>query len=629
MTLHEQNSPFNSEQIELLNRLLPTLSSDQISWLSGYLTAIQTGTNGAGDPTGAQAATAVAEAPESSNGADGSLAVTVIYGSATGNAQGLAEEMTQRLQAQGHDVTLSAMDEVKPRKLKDANYLLVLTSTDGDGEPPPNAVTFYETLHSRKAPKLEDTKFAVLALGDLSYEHFCKMGVDIDHRLEELGGERLHPRTDCDVDYEEPAEAWMAGVLEAIQAEAPATAVSQPATWTATMAAPMTAPSAGTASAPEAPAYSRSNPFHAEVLDNIRLNAEGSDKETRHLELAIEDSGLSFAPGDSLGIFPENNPELVEALIDAMDWDADELVPVGKGDDEQPLHEALRRNYEITVLTKPLVEGLAELGGNGLKDLVDADPEGQKAYRNGRDLLDLARDYDLAGLPAREVIPKLRKLPARLYSIANSYEANPDEVHLTIAAVHYQAHGRDREGVCSVQCAERVAPGDTLPVYVDLNPNFKPPDDPDAPIVMIGPGTGVAPFRAFLEEREETGASGASWLFFGERRFRTDFLYQTDWHRWLRKGVLARMDVAFSRDALHPNGRCYVQDRLRARGREVFDWLEHGAHLYVCGDEARMAPDVHAALLEIIQEEGGMNAKDAEAYLEALKRDKRYQRDVY
>ncbi|MFB6272749.1 MAG: assimilatory sulfite reductase (NADPH) flavoprotein subunit [Salinibacter sp.] len=629
MTLHEQNSPFTQEQTEWLNRLLPTLTSEQITWLNGYLTAIQTGTNGTGAPTVPQAAPAVAEAPQSSNGTHGSLEVTVLYGSATGNAQGLAEEMSRRLEAQGHGVTLSAMDEVKPRKLKDVRYLLVLTSTDGDGEPPPNAVTFYETLHSRKAPKLADTKFAVLALGDLSYEHFCKMGVDVDHRLEELGGERLHPRTDCDVDYEEPAEAWMAGVLEALEAEAPVSTVSQSATQTATMAAPTTAPSAATASAPAAPTYSRSNPFHAEVLDNIRLNAEGSAKETRHLELAIEDSGLSFEPGDSLGVFAENNPELVDALIDAMDWDPDEPVPVGKDDDERPLREALRRNYEITVLTKPLVEALAELDGNGLQTLADADPEERKAYLNGRDLLDLARDYELAGLPAQEVIPTLRKLPARLYSIANSYHANPDEVHLTIAAVRYQAHGREREGVCSVACAERVAPGDTLPVYVDPNPNFKPPDDPDTPIVMIGPGTGVAPFRAFLEEREETGASGATWLFFGERRFRTDFLYQTDWQRWLREGVLTRMDVAFSRDPLHPNGQCYVQDRLRAQSREVFDWLEHGAHLYVCGDETRMAPDVHAALVEIVREEGGLSVEDAEAYLDDLKRTKRYQRDVY
>jgi sulfite reductase (NADPH) flavoprotein alpha-component len=386
---------------------------------------------------------------------------------------------------------------------------------------------------------------------------------------------------------------------------------------------------AGAAAAPaEAPVYSRANPFDAEVLDNINLNGRGSEKETRHLELSIAGSGLTFEPGDSLGIYPQNHPELVDALIAEMGWRPDEPVPMNKQGDICPLRQALLQNYEITVLTKTLVEQAAKLKpGSGLADLVaPGNEQALKAYIAERDLLDLVRDYALRGIPATEFVPVLRKMPPRLYSIANSLKAYPDEVHLAIRAVRYHAAGRDRYGVCSVQVAERLKPGDTVPVFVQHNENFKLPADPDAPIIMIGPGTGVAPFRAFLQEREETGATGKNWLFYGDQHFLTDFLYQIEWQRWVKDGLLTRMDVAFSRDT---ERKIYVQHRMLEKSKDVYAWIRDGAYVYVCGDEKRMAHDVHAALLQILQQEGGMTPEDAADYLKTMMQEKRYQRDVY
>jgi sulfite reductase (NADPH) flavoprotein alpha-component len=302
----------------------------------------------------------------------------------------------------------------------------------------------------------------------------------------------------------------------------------------------------------------------------------------------------------------------------------DELVPAGK--QERPLREALTDNYEITVLTRPLLERAAEFSRDGPRDLLQQDRAAElRAYLDGRDLVDLVRDYSLAGTPAEDFVGMLRKLPPRLYSIASSYQANPGEVHLTIAAVRYHAHNRDRSSVCSVQCAERTSVGDSLPVYVQRNPNFRMPADPDVPMIMVGPGTGVAPYRAFLEEREESEARGKSWLFFGDRRFRTDFLYQVEWLRWLKAGVLTRMDVAFSRDT---DRKVYVQHRMLENSRELFAWLEEGAHFYVCGDAKHMAPDVESAL-ETVAVQGGLSQDRAKQYVEDLKRQNRYQGDVY
>ncbi len=344
--------------------------------------------------------------------------------------------------------------------------------------------------------------------------------------------------------------------------------------------------------------------------------------------MSLEGSNLQYEPGDSLGIYPENHPHLVDELIEAMGWNADEPVTVNKNGDERPLREALLRHYEITVLTKPLLEQVAKLtSSNELQELLAAGHEQElRTYMNGRDLLDLVQDYSLKGVPAGEFVSILRKMPARLYSIASSSKAFPDEVHLTVRTVRYEAHGRERYGVCSVQWQSECKPGDTLPVYIHHNPNFKLPDNPDTPIIMIGPGTGVAPFRAFLGEREETGAEGKTWLFYGDQHFFTDFLYQIEWQRWLKDGVLTRMDVAFSRDT---DKKVYVQHRMLEKSRELYQWLQEGASVYVCGDEKNMAHDVHAALTTILEQEGGLSPEEAAEYLTDMQQQKRYQRDVY
>ncbi|MCY8649921.1 assimilatory sulfite reductase (NADPH) flavoprotein subunit [Bacillus haynesii] len=609
MQLQVMNSPFNQEQAELLNRLLPTLTASQKAWLSGYLAAVQTA------DAAAALETLPAEVPAASPAQPVSKEVTILFGSQTGNAQGLAENAAKTLTERGFQVTVSAMSDFKPNQLKKLKNLLIVVSTHGEGDPPDNALSFHEFLHGRRAPKLDDLRYSVLALGDTSYEFFCQTGKEFDQRLGELGGTRLHPRVDCDLDYDEPAATWLDGVISSLNegqeqgaSAAPAQPVSPQATGGETV-------------------YSRKNPFRAEVLENLNLNGRGSNKETRHLELSLEGSGLTYEPGDALGIFPENDPELVDMLLAELKWDPNVTITVDQGENLS-LKEALTSYFEITVLTKKFIQQAAELIENEkLRELAASENADQlKAYIAGRDLIDFVRDFGPITAAPQEFVSILRKMPPRLYSIASSFAANPDEVHLTIGAVRYNTHGRDRKGVCSVLCAERLQPGDTLPVFIQPNKNFKLPENPEAPIIMVGPGTGVAPFRSFMQEREETGAPGKSWMFFGDQHFVTDFLYQTEWQKWLSDGVLTKMDVAFSRDT---EEKVYVQHRMLEHSKELFEWLEEGAAFYVCGDKNNMAKDVQNALLEIIEKEGGKSREEAEAYLAEMKKQKRYQRDVY
>ncbi|MCY7966589.1 assimilatory sulfite reductase (NADPH) flavoprotein subunit [Bacillus haynesii] len=609
MQLQVMNSPFNQEQAELLNRLLPTLTASQKAWLSGYLAAVQTA------DAAAALETLPAEVPAASPAQPVSKEVTILFGSQTGNAQGLAENAAKTLTERGFQVTVSAMSDFKPNQLKKLKNLLIVVSTHGEGDPPDNALSFHEFLHGRRAPKLDDLRYSVLALGDTSYEFFCQTGKEFDQRLGELGGTRLHPRVDCDLDYDEPAATWLDGVISSLnegQEQGASAAPAQPASPQATGGETV---------------YSRKNPFRAEVLENLNLNGRGSNKETRHLELSLEGSGLTYEPGDALGIFPENDPELVDMLLAELKWDPNVTITVDQGENLS-LKEALTSYFEITVLTKKFIQQAAELIENEkLRELAASENADQlKAYIAGRDLIDFVRDFGPIAAAPQEFVSILRKMPPRLYSIASSFAANPDEVHLTIGAVRYNTHGRDRKGVCSVLCAERLQPGDTLPVFIQPNKNFKLPENPEAPIIMVGPGTGVAPFRSFMQEREETGAPGKSWMFFGDQHFVTDFLYQTEWQKWLSDGVLTKMDVAFSRDT---EEKVYVQHRMLEHSKELFEWLEEGAAFYVCGDKNNMAKDVQNALLEIIEKEGGKSREEAEAYLAEMKKQKRYQRDVY
>lgn len=599
--LEVKNSPFTEEQTKVLNEVLPKLSASQQVWLSGYLTALANATLQFPE----QQVTTTQSVPNEK------LAVTILYGSQTGNGEGLAKEFAQKLESI-YDVTLVSMEDFKPNTLKKLSYLLLIVSTHGEGDPPDNAILFYEFLNGKRAPKLNDLQYSVLSLGDSSYELFCQTGKDFDERLQQLGATQLCPRVDCDLDYDEPAAEWFQMVTEALSEKQ---AVQNPTV------------SVVTETTEQTETYSRTNPFYAEVLENINLNGRGSNKETRHLELSLEGSHLQFEPGDSLGIYPENDPSLVDTLIAEMKWNPDEFVTINRQGEEKSLLEALRHHFEITVLTKPLLEKAIPLVNKSaeLKELLENE-KAVREYVHGRDLLDFIRDYSLNEIPAKEFVSILRKMPARLYSVASSLKANSDEVHLTIGKVAYHAHGRYRFGVCSAQCADRIEVGDTLPVYVHKNSNFRLPSDSDTPIIMIGPGTGIAPFRAFLQEREEIGAQGKSWLFFGDQHYVTDFLYQVEWQQWLKQGVLSRIDLAFSRDT---ERKIYVQHRMLEKSKELYAWLQDGAVVYVCGDEKHMAKDVHQTLLTILMNEGNMDEDAAKEYIAQMQKDKRYQRDVY
>ncbi|KGA96540.1 sulfite reductase subunit alpha [Alkalihalobacillus alcalophilus ATCC 27647 = CGMCC 1.3604] len=617
MQLKVMNSPFNQEQVELLNQLLPTLTDSQKAWLSGYIAASQSQEVSGGvstEQTNVQTAPTIPEVKVTPI----SKEVTILFGSQTGNAQSLAKQTKQALTEQGFDVTLLSMNDFKPNSLKKVQNLLILVSTHGEGDPPDTAISFHEFLHGKRAPKLEELSFSVLSLGDSSYEFFCQTGKEFDQKLEELGGKRIHPRVDCDLDFDEPAAEWIAGIVQAFNE---ATSVNQTSSSSLIETASIPATT-------QASNYSRTNPFQAEVLENINLNGQGSNKETRHLEISLEGSGLTYKPGDSLGIIPKNDPKLVELLLKELQWSEDEIVTVNKQGDVLPLKEALISYFEITVLTKPLLENLAKLSANEeLHNLLAPENKDKlKEYLNGRDLLDVVQDYGPFSGSIQDFIAHLRKIPGRLYSIASSLEANPEEVHLTIGAVRYESFGRNRNGVCSILCSERIEPGDTLPVYIQSNDNFKLPENPETPIIMVGPGTGVAPFRAFMQEREEIGATGKSWLFFGDQHFVTDFLYQIEWQGWLKDGNLTKMDVAFSRDKAE---KVYVQHRMLEHSKELFNWLEEGAVVYICGDEKNMAHDVHETLISIIEKEGHFSKTEAQEYLANMQQQKRYQRDVY
>jgi len=617
LNLSVTNSPFTEGQATQINELLQTLTPEQKVWLSGYLVANQQLTSGTSDTQGSQIGAVSKDTETMLQQNEPTIqpekrAITLLYGSETGNAQGLAEIFEERLSNIGHNVTLKAMDEFKPKNLKNVEDLFIITSTQGEGDPPDNAAELHEFIHGRKAPKLEGVRFSVLALGDQTYEFFCQTGKDFDKKLEELGAERLYERVDCDVDYEEDAEKWMANVINTIDSAPEGTQSEQVV-------------SESIKSAKEKK-YSKANPYQAEVLENINLNGRGSNKETRHIEFLLDNFGEEYEVGDCLVVLPQNDPALVELLMSTLGWDPGDQIEISEDGDTISLEEALTSYFEITKLTRPLLQNAAAYFDNeALEDKVQ-DSEWIQNYIEGRDFIDLLNDFPPEELEPEDLYQILRKLPPREYSISSSYQSLPDEVHITVGAVRYNTHGRDRSGVCSVQFAERIQPGDTVPIYLKRNPNFKFPKDGDTPVIMIGPGTGIAPFRAHMQEREEYGYKGNTWLFFGDQHFTTDFLYQTEWQEWLKDGVLEKMNVAFSRDT---DQKVYVQHRIAEHSKEFNEWLEKGASIYICGDEKNMAKDVHQAIRNVLVKEQNLTEEDAESYLKQMKKDKRYQRDVY
>jgi sulfite reductase (NADPH) flavoprotein alpha-component len=584
-------APFDAAVTAEVRALVAKLDARQRFWLSGYLA-------GSLELAGAPAPAAATPAP-----------VLVLYGSQSGNGEQLASRLAARLGVERVAHRVLDMLDCRRQDLERAETLLLVISTHGDGEPPERALAFHELLHGGKPLRLAKARYAVLALGDSSYEKFCETGRQFDTRLEALGAKRLATRVECDVDFEADAQKWIDAIAAQVAADGARPAAAAGA------AVPLRAAPAS--------AYTRKNPFHAAVLANQRLTARGSSKDVRHIELSLEASGLRYEPGDSLGVVPRNRESDVDALLAALGMRAD--APVTAGGQELELRAGLLEHREIGTLSAAFVRRYAASTGDEELARFATNEVELARYVHGRDVLDLVRIHPPRGLDAETLMKQLRPLAPRLYSIASSAAATPDEAHLTVGLVEYEALGRPRRGVVTGTVAA-LAEGAAAPVYLHRNPSFRLPADARAPIVMIGAGTGVAPFRAFIAEREVTEAKGPSWLVFGDRSFELDFLYQTEWLTWRKQGVLTRIDVAFSRDQEH---KVYVQHRLAEHGAALWAWLQDGAHLYVCGDAARMAPDVESVLLAIVRQHGGLGDDAARSYLLELQRARRYQRDVY
>ena len=582
------SSPFSPDQRKALDSLLPGFDALQRGWLSGYLAA-------------GSAAPALA-APVSAG------KLTVLYGTESGNSEELADRAIKAAKKKGFKAVMKNMSDISPADLAKVDNLLVIVSTWGEGEAPETAVSFHKEFMEADL-KLDGVKFSVCALGDTSYEQFCEIGKQFDTRLEKFGAKRVADRVDCDVDYEDGYSEWFACAMKALAPAAPAVSIVAPAAFVV------------------ASDFGKKNPFPSEVADNVLLNGEGSAKETIHVELSLEGSGLAYEPGDSLAVLPTNCPQMVKDVINAAKLTGTEEVEV-KAVGKKLLADALRENFDITALSKAVLKKLLTVTRSAkLEALLADDAKAQlKDYIDGREIVDALIDFAPDGLPVDALAGIFRKLPIRLYSIASSLLAHPDEVHLTVAAVRYDTHGRQRKGVCSTYLTDVAKTGENVPVFVQPNKNFRLPADDNTPIIMVGPGTGVAPFRSFVEHRAATEAGGKSWLFFGDQHYTYDFLYQLEWQDFLKDGHLTKLDLAFSRD--QPE-KVYVQDKMLEQGEELYKWLEKGAHFYVCGDASRMAADVHEALISVIENYGAKSREEAEAYAENLKKTKRYQRDVY
>jgi len=584
-----QATPLDSSQTQRFEQAVAGLDSMQLQWISGYTAGL-----------------AAARTPAPA--ADPANSMTVLYGSQTGNGEGVAKQLAEQARSKGFEVRISSLSDYKPANLKRESLVSFVISTHGEGDPPDDAEIFHEFLLSGNAPVLAGLKYAVLALGDSSYIKFCETGREFDTRLAELGAERLAPIVECDLDYESSAAEWAEEIVSRL-----------PELLDAGVIVPQLRAVESVAS------FDKHHPFAATVLVNQKITGGTSAKDVRHIELSIEGSGLQYEPGDALAIIAQNPPQLVAEFLDTLQLQADELVRLNE--ENRRLGDVLHRDVEITVANLGFLRTWAELSTSAqLLELLDTNNQAALGeFVDTHQIIDIVRRFP-AEVTAQTFIEALRKLSPRSYSIASSLDANPDEVHLTVAAVHYDAFGTEHWGAASTHVADRLAEGDTVPVYIESNSRFRLPVENDVPIIMIGPGTGVAPFRAFVEERTERNASGDNWLFFGDRRFSDDFLYQLEWQRHLKQGRLDRLDVAFSRDQ---NEKIYVQDRIRENGAELFAWLERGAYLYVCGDAKNMAGDVHDALVDVVCEHAGLDRAAAGQRLKELRRAGRYQRDVY
>ena len=596
----QHNNPLPTE---ILN-LLPTLTPLQLAWLSGYAwsQASSVEQQVAGQHLAANL-TALSAEP---------FSITVLSGSQTGNAKSVADKVAAELTEVGIAVKRVALKDYKAKTITDEKYLLLVTSTQGEGEPPEEGVVLYKLLNGKKAPKLTKLQFAVLGLGDSSYPNFCQAGKDFDQRFAELGATRLFERVDADLDYSATAEQWIRDIVAIVKEKA-----AQASPVVQSIATATTAPVAKESQ------YNKANPFPATLITNQKITGRQSDKDVRHLEFNLAGADLHYQAGDALGVWFDNDPKLVDEILSLAQIDPTTEVTIeGKA---QTISTALLSHLELTQNTPVFVKGYAALAHNEqLNDLV-ADNQALQELVQRTPIVDVLHKFP-AKLTAEQLVSLLRPLTPRLYSISSSPAEVGEEVHLTVGVVRFEHEGRARSGAASSFLADRVEEDGAVRVFVEHNDNFRLPNDTTKPIIMVGSGTGVAPFRAFMQQRVADEANGKNWLIFGNPHFASDFLYQTEWQQFAKEGFLHKYDFAWSRDQ---EKKIYVQDKIRENSTALWQWLQEGAYFYVCGDAAKMAKDVEQALLEVIAKEGNLSPDEAEDYLNELREEKRYQRDVY
>lgn len=596
----QHNNPLPTE---ILN-LLPTLTPLQLAWLSGYAWSQASGVE---QPLVGQhlAANLTALSAEP-------FSITVLSGSQTGNAKSVADKVAAELTEAGIAVKRVALKDYKAKTIADEKYLLLVTSTQGEGEPPEEGVVLHKLLNGKKTPKLTELQFAVLGLGDSSYPNFCQAGKDFDQRFAELGATRLFERVDADLDYSATAEQWIRDIVAIVKEKAAQASPAVQSIATAT-----------TALVAKESQYNKANPFPATLITNQKITGRQSDKDVRHLEFDLAGSDLHYQAGDALGVWFDNDPQLVDEILSLAQIDPTTEVTIERK--TQTISTALLSHLELTQNTPAFVKGYAALANNEqLNDLV-ADNQALQELVQRTPIVDVLHKFP-AKLTAEQLVSLLRPLTPRLYSISSSPAEVGEEVHLTVGVVRFEHEGRARSGAASSFLADRVEEDGAVRVFVEHNDNFRLPNDMTKPIIMVGSGTGVAPFRAFMQQRVADEASGKNWLIFGNPHFASDFLYQTEWQQFAKEGFLHKYDFAWSRDQ---EKKIYVQDKIRENSTALWQWLQEGAYFYVCGDAAKMAKDVEQALLEVIAKEGNLSPDEAEDYLNELREEKRYQRDVY
>ncbi len=594
--------PLSPQQLAKLQAATSDLSLAQLAWVSGYFWGMVN-----------QTPDSLSQTVDSTDSLPAGVSlVTVLAASQTGNARRVAEQLRDDLQAAQLNVKLINAADYKFKQIGQEKLLIVITSTQVEGDPPEEAVALYKFLMSKKAPKMENSAFAVFGLGDTSYPFFSKTGKDFDQRLAELGAERLLERVDADVEYASLAARWREQLVGLLRARLAAnTQELTPAIATGILNRALPAE------------YSKVTPLTASIAANQKITGRGSDKDVRHIEIDLGNSGLRYQPGDALGVWYENDTDLVAEVIELAGLTGDELVETGQK--TLPLSQALCHHFELTVNTPQIVEQYAKLSDSQILQQCTAERGGLQQYAKQMPIVDMFRAAP-AKLEPQQLTAMLRPLTPRLYSIASSQAETDNEVHITVGVVRYEVEGRARAGGASSYLAYRLEEEGSIRIFIEHNDNFRLPADSDAPIIMIGPGTGVAPFRAFMQQRDNEGATGKNWLFFGNPHFTEDFLYQTEWQRYVQAGLLTNIDLAWSRDQ---QNKVYVQDKLREKGAEIWRWIEQGAHIYVCGDANHMAKDVEQALLQVVAKHGAMDIDSADEFLSELRVERRYQRDVY